>query len=71
MENSLVRTTLPAGTTVPIAWVAVGDPAQILPPGGSPPTSRLAQARGEPLACTIRHTDASIAGTRHQAPPLP
>jgi carbonic anhydrase/acetyltransferase-like protein (isoleucine patch superfamily) len=27
-----VRTVLPAGATVPIAWVAVGDPARILPP---------------------------------------
>ncbi|GAA5212837.1 gamma carbonic anhydrase family protein [Microbacterium kyungheense] len=27
-----LRTTLPADTTVPIAWVAVGDPLQILPP---------------------------------------
>jgi len=32
--NGLVhlRTVLPAGATVPINWVAVGDPAQILPP---------------------------------------
>jgi carbonic anhydrase/acetyltransferase-like protein (isoleucine patch superfamily) len=27
-----LRTTLPAETTVPIGWVAVGDPVQILPP---------------------------------------
>ena len=27
-----LRTTLPAETVVPIAWVAVGDPLQILPP---------------------------------------
>lgn len=27
-----VNTRLPAGSTVPIGWVAVGDPAQILPP---------------------------------------
>jgi hypothetical protein len=27
------NTTLPTGTTVPIAWVAAGDPAQILSPG--------------------------------------
>jgi carbonic anhydrase/acetyltransferase-like protein (isoleucine patch superfamily) len=27
-----LRTVLPAGATVPIGWVAVGDPAQILPP---------------------------------------
>ena len=27
-----VNTRLPAGTTVPIGWVAVGDPASILPP---------------------------------------
>jgi carbonic anhydrase/acetyltransferase-like protein (isoleucine patch superfamily) len=27
-----LRTVLPAGSTVPIGWVAVGDPAQILPP---------------------------------------
>ncbi|MCD2170388.1 gamma carbonic anhydrase family protein [Microbacterium sp. JC 701] len=27
-----VRTVLPADTIVPISWVAVGDPAQILPP---------------------------------------
>jgi carbonic anhydrase/acetyltransferase-like protein (isoleucine patch superfamily) len=27
-----LRTNLPAGTTVPIGWVAVGDPPQILPP---------------------------------------
>jgi gamma-carbonic anhydrase len=28
-----VSTILPAGSTVPIGWVAVGDPAQIYPPG--------------------------------------
>lgn len=28
-----LRTRLPAETTVPIGWVAVGDPAQVLPPG--------------------------------------
>ena len=28
-----VNTVLPAGATVPIGWVAVGDPAEILPPG--------------------------------------
>jgi hypothetical protein len=27
-----VNTRVPAGATVPIGWVAVGDPAQILPP---------------------------------------
>ncbi|WP_203581284.1 gamma carbonic anhydrase family protein [Microbacterium hibisci] len=27
-----LRTTLPADATVPIGWVAVGDPVQILPP---------------------------------------
>ena len=27
-----VNTALPAGATVPIGWVAVGDPAEILPP---------------------------------------
>ena len=27
-----LKTNLPADTTVPIGWVAVGDPAQILPP---------------------------------------
>ena len=27
-----LRTTLPPATTVPIGWVAVGDPAQLLPP---------------------------------------
>jgi carbonic anhydrase/acetyltransferase-like protein (isoleucine patch superfamily) len=27
-----LRTRLPEGSTVPIGWVAVGDPAQILPP---------------------------------------
>lgn len=27
-----IRTMLPAGTTVPIGWVAVGDPAQLFPP---------------------------------------
>jgi carbonic anhydrase/acetyltransferase-like protein (isoleucine patch superfamily) len=27
-----VNTVLPPGTTVPIGWVAVGDPAQIYPP---------------------------------------
>ena len=27
-----LRTTLPADSTVPIGWVAVGDPVQILPP---------------------------------------
>lgn len=28
-----VNTVLPPGTTVPIGWVAVGDPARIYPPG--------------------------------------
>jgi carbonic anhydrase/acetyltransferase-like protein (isoleucine patch superfamily) len=28
-----VNTVLAPGSTVPIGWVAVGDPAQILPPG--------------------------------------
>jgi carbonic anhydrase/acetyltransferase-like protein (isoleucine patch superfamily) len=28
-----VNTVLPAGATVPIGWVAVGDPAQVFPPG--------------------------------------
>lgn len=28
-----VNSVLPPGTTVPIGWVAVGDPAQIYPPG--------------------------------------
>jgi carbonic anhydrase/acetyltransferase-like protein (isoleucine patch superfamily) len=28
-----LRTVLPAGSTVPIGWVAVGDPARVLPPG--------------------------------------
>jgi carbonic anhydrase/acetyltransferase-like protein (isoleucine patch superfamily) len=28
-----VNTAVPPGATVPIGWVAVGDPAQILPPG--------------------------------------
>jgi carbonic anhydrase/acetyltransferase-like protein (isoleucine patch superfamily) len=28
-----VNTTIPDGETVPIGWVAVGDPATILPPG--------------------------------------
>jgi carbonic anhydrase/acetyltransferase-like protein (isoleucine patch superfamily) len=28
-----VNTVLPPGTTVPIGWVAVGDPAQVYPPG--------------------------------------
>jgi carbonic anhydrase/acetyltransferase-like protein (isoleucine patch superfamily) len=28
-----VNTVLPPGTTVPIGWVAVGDPAKIYPPG--------------------------------------
>lgn len=27
-----IKTKLPPGSTVPIGWVAVGDPAQILPP---------------------------------------
>jgi carbonic anhydrase/acetyltransferase-like protein (isoleucine patch superfamily) len=27
-----LRTKLPAGATVPLGWVAVGDPAEILPP---------------------------------------
>lgn len=27
-----LRTRLPAGATVPIGWIAVGDPAEILPP---------------------------------------
>ncbi len=27
-----IKTKLPSGSTVPIGWVAVGDPAQILPP---------------------------------------
>ncbi len=28
-----LKTALPPGATVPIGWVAVGDPAEILPPG--------------------------------------
>ncbi len=28
-----LRTRVPAGATVPIGWVAVGDPCEILPPG--------------------------------------
>ncbi|UCC73973.1 MAG: gamma carbonic anhydrase family protein [Gemmatimonadota bacterium] len=28
-----VNTVIPAGITVPIGWVAVGDPAEVLPPG--------------------------------------
>jgi carbonic anhydrase/acetyltransferase-like protein (isoleucine patch superfamily) len=28
-----INTILPPGTTVPIGWVAVGDPARIFPPG--------------------------------------
>lgn len=28
-----LRTRLPGGATVPIGWIAVGDPAEILPPG--------------------------------------
>jgi hypothetical protein len=28
-----VNSVLAPGTTVPIGWVAVGDPAEILPPG--------------------------------------
>lgn len=28
-----LKTHLPAGETVPIGWVAVGEPAQVLPPG--------------------------------------
>lgn len=28
-----IKTKLPAGSTVPIGWVAVGDPAQLFPPG--------------------------------------
>jgi carbonic anhydrase/acetyltransferase-like protein (isoleucine patch superfamily) len=28
-----VNTMLPPGTTIPIGWVAVGDPARIFPPG--------------------------------------
>lgn len=27
-----IRTVLPAGATVPLGWIAVGDPARILPP---------------------------------------
>src|SRR5262249_950721 len=32
--NAIVhlRTVLPAGATVPLGWIAVGDPAEILPP---------------------------------------
>jgi carbonic anhydrase/acetyltransferase-like protein (isoleucine patch superfamily) len=28
-----LKTALPPGATVPIGWIAVGDPAEILPPG--------------------------------------
>ncbi|MBJ7602570.1 MAG: gamma carbonic anhydrase family protein [Candidatus Dormibacteraeota bacterium] len=28
-----IRTVLPPDTTVPIGWVAIGDPAELLPPG--------------------------------------
>jgi hypothetical protein len=36
-----VNTTVPAGATVPMDWVAVGDPAQILPPNEHEPPARL------------------------------
>ena len=28
-----VNTVVPPGTTIPIGWIAVGDPAQVFPPG--------------------------------------
>ncbi|MCP5366476.1 MAG: gamma carbonic anhydrase family protein [Hyphomicrobiales bacterium] len=40
-----IRTRLPAGAVVPIGWVAVGDPAAILPPGAHD----AIWARQEPL----------------------
>lgn len=36
-----VRTRLPAGAVVPIGWIAVGDPAEILPPEAEPRLTTL------------------------------
>jgi len=32
LSGCIVKTVLPCGSVVPIGWVAVGDPAEILPP---------------------------------------
>src|SRR5262245_8020437 len=44
-----LRTRLPAGATVPIGWVAVGDPAQILPPSEHDAIWKIQQPLNFPL----------------------
>jgi len=41
-----LRTRLPAGSTVPIGWVAVGEPAEVLFPDDDPAISALLAQRG-------------------------
>ena len=41
-----VRTRLPAGTKMPIGWIALGDPAEILPPDREERIAELLLERG-------------------------
>ncbi|MDX1432035.1 MAG: gamma carbonic anhydrase family protein [Gammaproteobacteria bacterium] len=45
-----LRSVLAAGETVPIGWVAVGDPARILPPGEHDTIWRIQEPLNFPLA---------------------
>jgi carbonic anhydrase/acetyltransferase-like protein (isoleucine patch superfamily) len=62
-----LRTCLPAGSIVPIGWVAVGDPAVILPPGEHHKIWEIQQPLNFPL--TVYGFDRSEASmgniTRH------
>ena len=40
-----VKTVLPAGATVPLGWIAVGSPAEILPPPPATTASGLSRSR--------------------------
>jgi hypothetical protein len=44
-----LKTHLAAGATVPIAWVAVGNPAQVLPPSAHERISEIQKALNFPL----------------------
>jgi carbonic anhydrase/acetyltransferase-like protein (isoleucine patch superfamily) len=44
-----IKTQLSAGTTVPIGWVAVGEPPRILPPGEHDAIWKLQQPLDFPL----------------------
>ncbi len=59
-----LRTTLPPDSTVPIGWVAVGDPPRILPPD----TTRSGQCRRR---STSRAMCSASAARRRAAPSCP